>query len=60
MINHPRLESLLKKITQIELKIQQEQARPYSNPLFIQELKREKLKIRDEINVMMDESSQAA
>jgi hypothetical protein len=59
-MTHPRLESLLKKISHIESRLDQEQTRPYPDPMLLQSLKREKLKLRDEIRMILAQSSLAA
>ncbi|MFM7622924.1 MAG: YdcH family protein [Alphaproteobacteria bacterium] len=59
-MTHPRLESLLKKISQIELLLEVEQNRPSPDPVRLQILKREKLKLRDEIHLIRNASLMAA
>lgn len=59
-MTHPRLESLLKKISQIELLLEVEQNRPSPDPVRLQVLKREKLKLRDEIHLIRNASLMAA
>jgi hypothetical protein len=59
-MTHPRLESLLKKIAHIEARLETEQTRPSPDPMLLQSLKREKLKLRDDIRTILTQSSLAA
>jgi hypothetical protein len=59
-MTHPRLESLLKKIAQIELSLEAENNRPSPDPARLQSLKREKLRLRDEIHMIRTNTPLAA
>jgi hypothetical protein len=59
-MTHPRLESLLKKISQLETSLEAEQNRPSPDPMRLQFLKREKLKLRDEIHLIRTSPALAA
>ena len=59
-MTHPRLESLLKKIAYIEASLETEQNRPSPDPMRLQNLKREKLKLRDEIHLIRTSTPLAA
>lgn len=49
MVVEAHLDELTEKHRQLDLKIAEEMSRPYADDMKIQELKRQKLKLKDEI-----------
>lgn len=47
-----RIEELTKRHAQIDEKIHQEQKRPASNGIVLQDLKRQKLRLKEEIGIL--------
>jgi len=55
-----RIESLKKRHAQIDLMIQAEEAHPLSDPVLLQQLKRQKLNLKDEMTNLSYGQRQAA